>query len=235
MSASRHRCAVLLAAACALLSVDSVESQTFREHSRAAREPGEALDEVQAEELTLTLVPTAVQTIQTWVRTAGALDDARQLLTGCITGSDGALVRENQRVRAFPPDSKSSIYQARVTRAAPGEGCVTVEARLSGPAYGDAARFVMEIIVDLGRFLAIPNEAIIEREGSHVVYVQGQPGEFEPREIHTGRKGELYTEVLDGLAEGDHVVTLGSFFIDADYRLKAADGERAAGNAHQHH
>jgi Cu(I)/Ag(I) efflux system membrane fusion protein len=80
----------------------------------------------------------------------------------------------------------------------------------------------------------VPNEAIIEREGSQVVYMQRQPGQFDPVEIRTGLKGELYTEVLDGLAEGDHVVTLGSFFIDADYRLKA-DPSSAAGNAHHNH
>jgi hypothetical protein len=217
-----------------LLSAGSAEAQTFREHSRATRDAPTAVDESQADELTLTLVQAAKQTIQTWVRTAGAIDDARQVLTACIAHPDGALVQEGQRVRAFPPDSKSSIYQARVTHVAPGDGCVRVEARLSGPAYGDAVRFVMEVIVNLGAYLAIPNDAIIEREGSQVVYVQRDQGRFEPLEIHTGRRGELYTEVLDGLAEGDQVVTLGSFFIDADHRLKA-DTTNAAGNAHQHH
>ncbi len=71
------------------------------------------------------------------------------------------------------------------------------------------------------------------------MYVQDSPGQYAPREIHAGETGELYTEVLHGVAEGDQVVTIGSFFVDADYRLKAAPPESAtasdpAGDAHQH-
>ena len=116
-----------------------------------------------------------------------------------------------------------------------GEPCTRVEAELSGPVYGEASRFVMEIIATLGVFLAIPNEAIIEREGSQVVYVQRHPGHFEPLEVHTGQRGELYTEVLHGLVEGEQVVTIGSFFIDADYRLKSGPGAAAMGDAHHNH
>jgi len=214
----------------------AADAQTFREHSRSARRAEQGtVEESQAGEITLTVAPVVKQSIQHWIRTAGALDAARENLSGCVYAPDAALVHEGQRVRSFPPDSKSSIYQARVARVTPGDSCTRVEAELSGPAYGDASRFVMEIIVVLGEFLAVPNEAIIEREGRQVVYVQRQPGRYEPLEIHTGREGELYTEVLHGLAEGDQVVTIGSFFIDADYRLKSDTGADAAGDAHHNH
>ena len=231
-SASRLVCLVLLASGAGFGS--GAHSQTIREHTRPSRTQEGTVNEAQAVELTLTLVQASKQTIQTWIRTAGVLDESRQLLTGCIHPPEAALVRAEQRVRAFPPDSKSSIYQARVTRVTAGDDCTAVEATLSGPVYGDASRYVMEIIVNLGDFLAIPSEAIIEREGSQVVYVQQHPGHYEPRQILTGRKGELYSEVLEGLNEGDQVVTLGSFFIDADYRLKTAPQD-SAGDAHQHH
>jgi hypothetical protein len=146
--------------------VAAADAQTFREHRRASDAASGAVDEKQAVELTLTLVQVAPQTVQTWIRAAGSLDDARQVLTACIPGPEGKLVAVDQRVRAFPPDSKSSIYQAKVVSVSTGDGCALVEARLSGPAYGDAPRFVVEIIIDLGRHLAVPNEAIIEREGS---------------------------------------------------------------------
>ena len=63
----------------------------------------------------------------------------------------------------------------------------------------------------------------------------GEPGRFEPVAIQSGKKGELYTEVVQGLAAGDRVVTLGSFFIDADVRSKSEPHASAAGNAHHHH
>jgi hypothetical protein len=35
-----------------------------------------------------------------------------------------------------------------------------------------------------------------------------------------GVQGELFTEVVKGLMPGEQVVTFGSFFIDADHKLK---------------
>ena len=230
-SVSRTRCCALLAVATAL--VGAVDAQTFRDHTRDAA-PDQGVSEEQAVELTLTLVQAARTNVQTWVRTAGALDESGTTLRACVRGADGALIEAGQRVRAFSPESKSSIYQARVTRADAGPDCVLVEAQLSGPTYRETRTYVMEIIVDLGERLAIPNEAIIEEGDRQVVYVQMHPGHYVPQDIRTGLKGELYTEVLDGLAEGAQVVTIGSFFIDADHKLKST-GQDAMGNAHQHH
>ena len=52
------------------------------------------------------------------------------------------------------------------------------------------------------------------------MYVQTQPGQYTPREITIGRQGELYTEVTGGVKDGEQVVTFGSFFIDAEQKLK---------------
>ncbi len=230
---TRRFCLVCLAT---LLSAAplGVPAQTIRAHTRPAQPQESTVSETQAAELTLTVVKATTQSVQTWVRTAGVLDAARKVLTACVDARDGELVRVGQRVRSFAPESKSSINQAYVTRVTPRGDCVAVDATLSGPVYGDAARYVLAIIVPLGVLFAVPNEAIIEREGSQVVYVQPHAGHYEPRDIHTGRKGELYTEVLHGLEEGDEVVTLGSFFIDADYRLKSAP-QTPASDAHHHH
>jgi Cu(I)/Ag(I) efflux system membrane fusion protein len=81
--------------------------------------------------------------------------------------------------------------------------------------------------------LAVANASIIERDGKEIVYEQIHPGHYEPHEIRTGLKGETYTEVLDGIAAGDNIVAIGSFFIDAEYRLKSTPGNGA--DAHQHH
>ena len=82
---------------------------------------------------------------------------------------------------------------------------------------------VMEIVAERGPFLSIANEAIIEEGDRHIVYVQQQPGQYVPVEIHTGIQGELYTQVLDGLNDGAQIVTFGSFFIDAEHKLKGTD------------
>jgi len=221
---------------CALFASVAAHSQGMRDRTRPTNAPDTAVSESQASELTLTLVEAARTQLQTWVRTAGTLDESGTALSACITGPHADLVRPGQRVRAFPPDSKSSISQARVTLAEPREGCRYVEARLSGQLYAQAPRYILEIQVDRGEFLAIPKEAIIEEGDMRIVYLQMHPGHYVPQEIHTGLEGELYTQVMHGLAEGDQVVTFGSFFIDAEHKLKAsAEGGMSMGNAHQHH
>ena len=112
------------------------------------------------------------------------------------------------------------MYQAFVTRVVPNAASVFVEASLASPGRPDTTFYVMEIVVERGPYLSVPNEAIIEEGDKHIVYVQRQPGQYLPQEIHTGIQGELYTQIVDGVKDGDQVVTFGSFFIDAEQKLK---------------
>jgi Cu(I)/Ag(I) efflux system membrane fusion protein len=86
----------------------------------------------------------------------------------------------------------------------------------------DVKNYVVEITVELGNFLSVPNEAIIEEGDRRVVYVEKEKGKPLPHEIKGGIQGELYTQILSGLNEGDQVITFGSFFIDSDFKLKRA-------------
>jgi Cu(I)/Ag(I) efflux system membrane fusion protein len=91
---------------------------------------------------------------------------------------------------------------------------------LSGQGRQNASRYILEIVTEPLESLSVPNEAIIETGGKRVVYVQQQQGQYEPREIQAGLQGELFTQVLEGLKPGEQVVTFGSFFIDANHKLK---------------
>lgn len=169
--------------------------------------------------ITVTLGETAVRPIQTWVRAAGVSQNDAQTLLVALSPSDLTLVRAGQRVRAFAMSSRSSMLQARVTRVIAGAEHPQAEIRLAAPARNDD--YVVEIITEREAALSIPNEAIIEEGERQVVYVQGKFGDFEPRIIVTGIQGELYTQVIDGLRPADRVVTFGSFFIDAEYKMKS--------------
>ena len=109
-----------------------------------------------------------------------------------------------------------------------------VEAAIKSGGREGSRRYVMEILADRGQFLSVPNEAIIEEGGAQVVYVQTNPGSFVPRQVQTGLVGELYTEIQAGVEEGGQVVTFGSFFIDAEHKLKFG-GQNAMGDAPQDH
>ena len=220
-----------------LLTANPADAQSVRDHTRPQTSSDTSVSASQAVDLTLTLTQTAVRPIQTWVRTAGAIDGSGRILTARLTAPEAGLVKVGQRVRAFPPESRSSMYQAKITRVAPqGSGSV-IEATLPGRGRENSRNYVMEIVVDQGDFLSVPNEAIIEEGDKHIVYIEQHPGHYVPMEIHTGIQGELYTQVLHGLNEGDQVVTFGSFFIDSEYKLKSTtQGPTGTlSNDHQHH
>ena len=216
-----------------LFIVPPAPAQDIRARTRSSPR-GTAVSESQAVELTLTLTEAVVRPIQTWVRTAGTLDRTGRILTASLAPPEAGLVQVGQRVRAFPPDSKSSMYQAAVTRVVPqGGGNTVVEATLT--ATGRASpHYVVEIVVEQGRFLSVPNAAILEEGDKQIVYVQRQPGDYLPKQIHTGIQGEQYTQVLHGLAEGDQVVTFGSFFIDSEYKLKSTEQDAMSDDQHRH-
>ena len=94
-----------------------------------------------------------------------------------------------------------------------------VEVTLAASGRANTTYYVLEIVVEQGPYLVVPNEAIIEEGGRHVVYIQ-QGEEYVPKDVQTGIQGELYTQVLAGLQPNTPVVTFGSFFIDAEQKLK---------------
>ena len=79
----------------------------------------------------------------------------------------------------------------------------------------------VELRVNLGTKLAVPQEAVIESGQNHLAFIHHGGGRLEPRLIKTGVKTGEYYEVLDGLKEGDHVVTSANFLIDSESRLKS--------------
>jgi hypothetical protein len=221
----------------AFLVAEPAVAQDVRQHTRVGGRRSTTITESQAAALTLTLGAAAVRPVQTWIRTAGTIDKTGKILSASLSAAEGALIKVGQRVRAFPPSSKSSMYQAYITRVSPRAGGAEVEASLAATGRLNSTLYVMEIVVEQGPFLSVPNEAIIEEGAKHIVYVQQQTGQYVPQEIHLGIQGELYTQVLDGLDENAQVVTFGSFFIDAEHKLKGTDQAPPAAmpNDHQPH
>jgi Cu(I)/Ag(I) efflux system membrane fusion protein len=70
--------------------------------------------------------------------------------------------------------------------------------------------------------LAVPDSAVIDSGTRRIVILDKGEGRFEPREIEAGQRGDGYTEIRNGLAEGERVVVAANFLIDAESNLKAA-------------
>jgi multidrug efflux pump subunit AcrA (membrane-fusion protein) len=199
-----------------------------RSHTRPAGTSGTAISAAQASTLTLTLAEASLRPIQVWIRTSGKLDAAGKTLTATLRGSDANAVKVGQRVRCFSVASRFQMHQGKVASVATQGNVTTVKAILADQLENDGSRLLLEIVADRGDYLSVPNVSIIEEGDRHVVYVDGGGGRYTARDVRTGIQGELYTQILGGLMEGDQVVSIGSFFIDAENKLKSpGDGMSA--------
>lgn len=75
---------------------------------------------------------------------------------------------------------------------------------------------------DGAEVLAVPVSAVIDSGVRQVVLVQLAEGRYAPREVRLGSRSDDFVEVLDGLSEGEKVVTSALFLIDAESNLQAA-------------
>jgi membrane fusion protein, copper/silver efflux system len=89
----------------------------------------------------------------------------------------------------------------------------------------------VELKVDYGRQLIVPQEAIMDSGAEQMVFLSLEGGYFEPRKIRLGNRVENMTIVLEGLKKGDRVVTSANFLIDSESKLKSATEGMGAGHS----
>ncbi len=87
----------------------------------------------------------------------------------------------------------------------------------------------VELVVDGGSKLAVPDQAVLDSGVRKIVFVDAGQGRFAPREIKIGGKYDRYYEVLAGLAEGEKILASASFLLDSESRLQEAMGTMSAG------
>ncbi|MBI1810457.1 MAG: efflux RND transporter periplasmic adaptor subunit [Nitrospirae bacterium] len=78
----------------------------------------------------------------------------------------------------------------------------------------------VEVKINLGSKLVIPESAVIDTGIRQIVYVDKGEGYFEPREVMLGLKAEGMAEVLKGIKAGEKVASSGNFLIDSEAQLK---------------
>ena len=76
--------------------------------------------------------------------------------------------------------------------------------------------------VESATVLAVPDSAVLDTGTRQTVLVDRGEGRFEPRAVKLGARGGGYVAVIDGLRDGEKVVTGANFLIDAESNLRAA-------------
>ncbi|MDO8874581.1 MAG: efflux RND transporter periplasmic adaptor subunit [Pseudolabrys sp.] len=76
--------------------------------------------------------------------------------------------------------------------------------------------------LDKGTVATVPVSAIIDDGKQQIVLVSMGEGRFEPRPVKVGRRGDLHVEIVEGVRQGEDVVTTATFLIDAESNLQSA-------------
>jgi len=91
------------------------------------------------------------------------------------------------------------------------------ELKLKPGMYGNVT-----LQTDAVRALVVPKEAVLETGLRQLVFMDRGQGRYEPASVKLGRRSQDSVEVMEGLKEGDRIVTSANFLLDAESKLASA-------------
>jgi hypothetical protein len=150
-----------------------------------------------------------------WVDLAVYEMDARSLRIGA---------RVEVTVDALP----GKTYDGRVTFIHPtvDEKTRTLTARAEVPNKDGALRPGMYATAILrpatSRVLTVPTQAVLPTGTRNLVFVNRGDGQFAPRPVQVGVRGDSLVEVVGGLKPGDEVIASATYLLDSESNLGAA-------------
>lgn len=146
---------------------------------------------------------------------------------------DLAWLQPGQSVEVTTPARPGKVYSAAVTFIDPNLNEMTrsakVRVEIPNPLVEENgvkrrelfhklyAQGVVKVLVPDA--LTVSRSAVLSPGARPVVYIERGAGAYEQRRVSLGRAGDEFWEVLEGLEEGDRVVTAGNLLIDAQAQL----------------
>jgi RND family efflux transporter MFP subunit len=79
-----------------------------------------------------------------------------------------------------------------------------------------------EIQIQSGEGILIPDNAVLDTGDRQLVFIETAPGEFTPRSVRVGLRGDGRALLLEGVEEGESVVIQANFLLDSESRIRAA-------------
>ena len=154
-------------------------------------------------------------------------DLSRVWILADISGSEVEYVRPGALARVTLPDQRKTFF-ARVSNVLPQVDASTRTLKLRLEADNRTFALRPEMFVDVAleapvpAGLSVPLDALVDSGRHKRVFVERSSGVFEPREVQTGWYLGDRVQVVQGLADGERVVTAGTFLVDSESRLKTA-------------
>jgi membrane fusion protein, copper/silver efflux system len=146
---------------------------------------------------------------------------------------DLAWLKPGEVVEITAPSVPGKVYRASISFIDPNLNDTTraakVRVELDNPVMAGDGKPQRELLhktyaegvvkVEIPDVLLIPRSAVLSPGRRPIIYVEKSPGLYEQRAVKLGRVGDEHWEVLDGLKEGEHIVTSGNMLIDAQAQL----------------
>lgn len=142
--------------------------------------------------------------------------------------ADLGVIRVGDEAKILPPYDPATTYAGRVSYIYPDiqketrTGKARIEVHNPEGALKPGMYVNVEFEKDLGTRLVVPEDSVIDTGARKLVFVREDPTRFSPREIKVGPRSGGKFAVLEGLKEGEEIVTGANFLLDAESKLQAA-------------
>ncbi|THJ10138.1 MAG: efflux RND transporter periplasmic adaptor subunit [Nitrospira sp. CG24C] len=160
-------------------------------------------------------------------------DLSRVWISADVYESEVAAVKLDQPISvsfsAYPGEifrgSKVFIYPSLNTEAR----TVRVRFELPNPGLKLKPGMYGNVILqtDAVNALVVPKEAVLETGLRQLVFMDRGEGRYEQRLVKLGRRSQDHVEVMEGLQDGDRIVTSANFLLDAESKLTSASNMQA--------
>ena len=177
-------------------------------------------------------------------------DLSRVWIVADIFENDAQYLRPGMRADVSLPNqekARSAKVSEVLPQFDPTSRTLKVRLEADNPGFRLRPDMLVDVMlqVNLPPSLAVPVDAVIDSGLKKTVFVERAPGQFEPREVQTGRRLGERVEIVKGLTQGERIVTSGTFFLDSESRMKLAiermqasagtQGAASGGGAHAGH
>ncbi len=187
-----------------------------------------------------------------WLAPAGGTVIAKRIINGqrAVAGDELYRIADLSQVWVIADVAESDLAEIRpgmratmtfrAYRTEPVEGVVTFiypevrpetrtvrvrievanpDERLKPDMYADVA---FQVEANRAPVTTVPAGAVIDTGTKQIVLVAKGEGRFEPRAVKLGRRGDGHVEIVEGLRQGEEIVTTATFLIDAESNLQTA-------------
>ena len=151
-------------------------------------------------------------------------------LTVAVPEAQAAAVAPGQTVEARLPAFAGEVFKGTVSTILPQTNAdsrtLQVRVELANPGARLRPGLTAQVSLEQGidqHVLWVPSEAVIRTGHQALVMLAEEGGHYRPVEVRTGPENDGQTAILQGLQEGQHVVSSGQFLLDSEASLKGLD------------